>query len=292
MRINKDFCFALIIIFSITGHPLFGRTIKSTEWQNNPEVRMRQALHKRSSSFTLPNWTDTILGFSCGLSIFLGQKRYLPDFAVIMQEFFFQNSIHKEWIKNCFLLLPATLVGAWVFFELRQITSSGLYDRAKTILTNLNFKCVDQEFSSTYEFFQYLTHQASAKELRIINDEFNYVMTHKFFSKILNDLTYALRLLERSHYWSTDSIFLAEVDSLMYAIRAKIRCVTHNKILFEHDMQYSIQLAEYQQQQHLAHQDRITDTVESQHAFAKLKFTLKTIGKVINFLFGRAPSNH
>jgi|GEM_PF-6321320 len=280
MQVNRPISIALAVIFLI-NQPTLSKTIKSTEWHGNPEARIKEVLNKQSSSLSLPNWTDTILGLGSATCTLILQQYYAPQFATTLQEFLFSNSPHKEWIKNGFLLMPAALLGGWVFFELRQYTSSGLYDRAITVLSHLNFRCSEREFISAYEFFQYLAHHGDAKELRIINDEFNYVMTHKFLSKILLELTYALRLLERSQRWSSDSSFRAQIDSLMYTIRSKIRYITHNKMMFENDPQYKVQLIQYQQQQHLSNEGRVTETIVGQHAFAKVKFFVKTIGRVL-----------
>lgn len=292
MQIHKCTAPAFVVIFLIITQSSFCKTAGSTEWHSNPESRIKETLNKRSSSISLPNWTDTALGMVSGVCIFALQQYYAPEFAAKAQEFLFANSQHKEWIKNGFLLVPALLFGGWVFFELRQYTSSGLYDRATTVLSHLNFKCSEREFGSIYEFFQYLAHHGDAKELRIINDEFNYVMTHKFLSKILLELTYALRLLERSSQWSFDSSVQAQIDALMYSIRSKIRYTTHNKMMFENDSHYRVQLAQYEQQQHLSNEGRVTEAVVGQHALEKVKFVVKTIGKIIGFIFGSRRNNH
>lgn len=270
----------------MANQPSFGYTPQGT-YVNKPNQRIDDNLTNKSFSLSLPNWTDTFTGISSAVIVFLAQQRYIPELAMKTQELLFHNTSHKEAVTNCISIIPAAIIGSWVFFELRQYTTSGLYDRATAVLSNLNFKCCENTFSSTYDFFQYIAHYGDAKELRIINDEFNYVMTYKFLSKILLELTYALRLLERSLSWASDSSFKANVDSMMYAIRLKIKNVTHNKMIFEHDPQYRAQFEQYQAQQHLANEDQIANTVVDQHNFSKIKFVIKTIGKIIGFFFGK-----
>lgn len=284
MHITRRFYFFIFVSVIVLTQSMFGKT--EGQWQNIPNQRIQEAFTKKGGSFALPNWSDTFGGVLSAGFILLAQYRYFPEAARKLQEFFFLHVQHKEIVERCVFLIPAMLIGGWVFFELRQYTSAGLHDRAAAVLSNLNFKCAEHAFASVYDFFQYLADHCDAREARIINDEFNYVMTYKFLSKILLEFSYALRLLERSLVWASDSAFKAQVDSMMYGIRLKMKNVTHNKIMFERDPQYAIQLMQYQQQQHLSNADRITETVVSQHSFSKVKFFVKVVGNIFGFFFG------
>jgi hypothetical protein len=257
--------------------------------QKNKDLIVEDTIAGKTSSWSLPNWTDTVGGITLAGMAYAAQMKYMGDFFALLKKDSFGS---YRFLWNNVQFVPAIIVGLWSFFELRQVTSAGLYNRAVVIVDRINeFKSLDMSFESVEHFMQYLAYHGNAKELRIINDEYQHVMTHVFLSSILQELTYALRLLERSKHWLSDAVMLAKIDTIMFEIRAKMRHVKHNKRLIANYPHYNVEYARYQQEKQLSQQERLTMVAEDQNALSKVKFVFNAVGRVISFLFGGSTSS-